>query len=148
MGAVLSPHRLSVFQMDIVERANLGAFTAGDAGIGRIKFLGMDAHRVEKAVDDAAVHSILEGDRLRRKRLAIRYQPSGPIDCPLRLPDDLPGLFLSGGGKHGNVVFRHGNGKAALICQRFPGAQLAKIFSGVSNVLAAGHDKIDLAISG
>ena len=33
VGAVLAPDRLAVFQMDVVQRAQLHALTAADAGI-------------------------------------------------------------------------------------------------------------------
>ena len=66
-----SPDRLSVFDRNIVKRAHIGAFTAGNAIAGGIKFLGMDEHGIEEVIDNPAVEVIPKENICLRKLIAI-----------------------------------------------------------------------------
>ena len=107
MGAVFAPERLSVFQMDVVQGAQLHALTAADTGFRCPEGIGFYKEAIEHRVHRAAHKAVIEGLSLRRK-----FLPGSELGqhLPKRrlclLHNALCLLFL-GYIEHGNVVFRH-----------------------------------------
>ncbi len=58
MGALVAPDRAAIPQLDVVQRAGLDAFPAGDAGIRRIEGLGLDEKAAEEAIDRAGFQMV------------------------------------------------------------------------------------------
>ena len=71
MGAVFAPDRLSVFQTDVVQRAQLHALTAADAGIRCAEGIGFYKEAIEHRVHRAAHKAVVEVISWRGKFLPV-----------------------------------------------------------------------------
>lgn len=60
VGAAIAPNGPSAIDADVLRRAQSGALSAADAGVACAEFLGLDKHRVKRAVYDAAAYSVCE----------------------------------------------------------------------------------------
>ena len=148
MGAVFAPDRLSVFQMDVVQRAQLHALTAADAGIRCPESLRLYKKAIEHRVHRAAHKAVVEGLSRRRKLLPGFELGQYLLKRRLCLLHDAPCLLLLGCIEHGNIVFRHDDLGCAHVPQLLLRRKLPVIACRIANFAAAVHHKPDTLCPG
>ena len=141
MGAVFAPDRLSVFQTDVVQGAQLHALTAADAGIRCPEGIGFYKKAIEHRVHRAAHKAVVEGLSRRRKLLPSSELGQHLLKRRLCLFHDAPRLLLLGCIEHSNVVFRHDNLGSPHIIQVFLRRKLPVVFCRIADLAAAVHHK-------
>ena len=142
VGAAIAPNGPSAIDADVLRRAQSGALSAADAGVACAEFLGLDKHRVKRAVYDAAAYSVCELYRRLCKAFAAFYVGRYAVDRAVCAHDDLGLILRRGGFEHDDVVFRHNDLGAALKDKAFAPAPFFNVASGVADLAAAGHDKV------
>ena len=148
MGAVFAPDRLSVFQMDVVQRTQLHAPAAADAGIRCPESIRFYKEAIEHWVHWAAHKAVVEGLSRRGKFLPGLELRQHLLKRRLCLLHDTPGLLLLGCMEHGNVVFRHDDLRSPHIMQVFLRRKLPVIACCIANFAAAVHHKPDTLCPG
>ena len=137
MGAVFSPDRLSVFQMDIVQGAQLHALTAADAGIRCPEGIRFYKEAIEHRVHRAAHKAVVEVLSRRGKFLPGLEPGQHLLKRRLCLLHDALCLLLLGCIEHGNVVFRHDDLRSPHIMQIFLRRELPVVFCRIADLAAA-----------
>lgn len=148
VGTVVAPNRAAISQLDVVQRAGLDTFAAGDAGIGGVEGLGLDQEAAEEAIDRAGFQVVGQAGGERRKGL-----PGGDaLGALLQNGEgggaDGLGLLLARGAEHGDVVFRHDHRNRSAVNKALFLADGLVFLPGGANVAAAGHDKVGLPAAG
>ena len=148
MGAVFAPDRLSVFQTDVVQRAQLHALTAADAGIRCAEGIGFYKEAIEHRVHRAAHKAVVEVISWRGKFLPVSELGQHLLKCRLCLLHNAPCLLLLGCIEHGNVVFRHDDLGCAHVLQLLLRRKLPVIACRIADLAAAIHHKPDALCPG
>jgi len=148
VGAVFAPDRLSVFQTDVVQRAQLHALTAADAGIRCAEGIGFYKEAIKHRVYRAAHKAVVEVVSRRGKFLPGSELGQHLLKRRLCLLHDALCLLIPGCIEHGNVVFRHDDLGRAHILQLLLRCKLPVIACRIANFAAAVHHKPDALCPG
>ena len=148
MRARAVPVRLSLDNVDAVDRAAQRTLSAADARIRDRERSGLDEELVEDAVHRMGLEPVNKADLRRRKRLTVLNAGNAAVDRRLRRRDDLRRLLRARHIEHGNVVFRHHDLQHAPVRKPDVRAQRGDAAAGVADLGAAGHDKVSLPAAG
>lgn len=143
VGTVFAPHGLAVYQLDIIQRAQLRALAAVNAGISYCEGICLHTKPIEKTVDQTAHETVVSVVTEERERLAGGNHFGDTAKDRIRFGNNLLGGLGIRGIEHGNIVFRHDHLGGAHIFEAPCLTQLLIIFCGVADLAAAGHDKPD-----
>ena len=142
------PVRLSLDNVDAVDRAAQRTLSAADARVRDRERSGFDEELVEDAVHRMGLEPVNKADLRRRKRLTVLNAGNAAVDRRLRRRDDLRRLLRARHVEHGDVVFRHHDLQHAPVIESDVRAQRGDAAAGVADLGAAGHDKVSLPAAG
>ena len=148
MGAVFAPDRFAVFQTDVVQRAQLHALTAANAGIRCPKGVRFYKKAIEHRIYRTAHKAVVEVLSRWRKFLPGSEPGQHLLKCRLCLLHNAPCLLLLGCIEHGNVIFWHDDLGCAHVLQPLLRRKLPVIACRIADLAAAVHHKPDTLCPG
>ena len=148
VGAAIAPDRLAVSHLDVAEGASCFTFAAANAGAGGRKRLGFDIALVKQRVDDPGFGLVQKAD-LCGWEVLTRLDPRCALfQYGTGLGNDGQSFWRLGRPEHHDVVVRHDHRQRTVIAEPQSFAKGFIFDGGISDLPAAGHDKVGISAAG
>ena len=139
--AVGSPDGTGVLQCDVIQRAELFAFSAADADIACGKGICLHKQRIENRVHRAARDAVVEFFARRREHVSCADRGDRAVDERLGFGDDPASLLDGWRVEHGDEILRHDDLRRAHAGEIFFLTEAAVVAVGIADLAAAVHDE-------